>query len=320
MRTVLTLAWMTLATLAAVSCGFGHDVAQDGDYVIVPPEAVTDSAPYSLETLLRIERDVKLSQTRLYCFRGDLRSADLGLEDLRRVAARHGGFQMAFDAAKERLEDDDAVESHGKALAARVGSQNIELVRLDDKGLKQSGAARFLSSVSSTDYAVAAYFGVIEGDGELGTISIERAGLEYARDDSDASPNLEFNRDDAKIELKYQTSADFVVVELAQGIQEKTHDAQDATPLDALVRTSLPPDTPYVVMPTLLTNVAGQGCWKRSRPLEARLHQVSRRYQMRSRGDWAVVYERIDSLEVGSGEWTALLGDVKPSPYCKDYE
>jgi hypothetical protein len=86
------------------------------------------------------------------------------------------------------------------------------------------------------------------------------------------------------------------------------------------VRTSLAPGKAYELTSPLLTDVAGKGCWSRERTIEARLHQISRRYQMRARGDWAVVYERIDSLEVSIDDWTALLGDPKLATYCKDYE
>jgi hypothetical protein len=86
------------------------------------------------------------------------------------------------------------------------------------------------------------------------------------------------------------------------------------------VRTSLPPAAKYEVGRELLTDVAGKGCWSRELPIEARLHQLFRRYQQRAKGDWAVVYERIDRLEISVEDWTASLGDPKPSAYCKDFE
>jgi hypothetical protein len=317
-----------LAALLAVSaCGFGHDVAQDGNYVIVPPTAVTDSAPYPLASLLFVQRDVKLGQTRLYCFRGDLRTADLGLEDLRRIAARHGAFQMAFDPQRKRFDEADAIKSHGKPLAATIGDRDLPLARLDDDDLATSGANRWLARVSSTDFDVTAFFGVIDTDDALSPITVARAGIDF--DPNDESPELSVERDKEKIALEYQSSADYVVIELVQPIDERkaSDDAKDgdggeAEPktLDALVRTSLAPGKAYELTSPLLTDVAGKGCWSRERTIEARLHQISRRYQMRARGDWAVVYERIDSLEVSIDDWTALLGDPKLATYCKDYE
>jgi hypothetical protein len=271
---------------------------------------------------------VKLGQTRVDCFRGDLRTADLGLEDLRRIAARHGGFQMAFDPERKRFAEADAIKSHGNPLPAQLGDRDLPLARLGNADLVTSGANRWLASVSSTDYDVSAYFGVIDSEDALSPITISRAGVDY--DPKDQSPELSFTRDAEKLALEYQSGADYVVIELAQSIQERKTavvgkndgDGGEAEPriLDALVRTSLAPGTAYEVTPLLLTDVAGKGCWSRERTIEARLHQISRRYQVRAGGDWAVVYERIDSLEVSVEDWTALLGDPNPATYCKDYE
>jgi hypothetical protein len=316
------------ALLACSACGFGHDVGADGKYEIVPPTAVTDSAPYPLANLLFVQRDVDLGQTRAWLFRGDLRSADLGIEDLRRIAARHGGFQIAFDPTRKSFQEDDPVKSHGKALDATVGDRALSLARLDNDGLQKSGATRWLSSVTSTDYDVAAYFGVIDSGDTFSPIRIPNAGIDY--DSDDEAPGLEFDRDDKQVRLQYQSTADYVVVELVQPITKKSEedgkreeddDADEADlTLDGLVRTSLEPGTAYQVTPPLLTDVAGQGCWSRQRTIEARLHQISRRYQQRARGDWAVVYERIDTIEVSVDDWTALLGDPMFATYCKDYE
>jgi hypothetical protein len=325
----LLLMLVLVLVLAGVACGFGNDVAQDGSYVIVPPTPVTDSAPYPLTALLYVQRDVKLAQTRLYLFRGDLRAADLGLEDLRRIAARHGGFQMAFDPERKAFDEDDPLRSARKSIAAQLDDQSLALGRLKDDALKTSGADHWLASVSSTDYDVIANFGVIDGDAAFSSIDIPGAKIDYQP--NDASPELAFVRDDEKIALTYESEADYVTIELVQPITEKADKADDkngdgeegeAGPrtLDALVRTTLAPGTAYAVTPALLTSVASQGCWSRERTIEARLHQTSRQYRSRKQGDWAVVYERVDSLEVSVEDWTALLGDPKPATYCKDYD
>lgn len=315
------------ASLLAVACGFGNDVAQSGNYVVVPSTPVTDSAPYPLATLLIVQRDVGVGQTRFYAFRGQLGRADLGIEDLRRVALRFNAFQMAFDPVRERFEQDELPKSRGNPLVAKVGrddASDLALVRLTDKSLQQTGATRWLARVTSTDYDVAAYFGVIDTT-EPTSIEIARAGLEY--EPPDAAPNLEFTRDDKLLSVEFESKADYVVIELAQPIQPKKKaedDEEDAgtEPLiqDGLVRTSLAPSTKYQVSPQLLTDVAGKGCWSRDEPLEVRLHQYFRRYEQRAKGDWAVVHERIDSLVVSAEEWTALLEDPMPANYCKDYE
>jgi hypothetical protein len=71
----------------------------------------------------------------------------------------------------------------------------------------------------------------------------------------------------------------------------------------------------------LLTNVAGQGCWSRERPIQARVRQIARRYQRQAGGDWAVIYQRTDGLELDPDTWTALLsGDIQPVSYCDQYK
>lgn len=314
-----------LAALLAASCGFGHDVAQSGSYVIVPSTPVTDSAPFPLATLLLVQRDVGLGQTRLYAFRGELGRADLGIEDLRRVATRFGAFQMAFDPELKRFEPDDIPKSRGNPLAARLGpdaEEELSLVRLNDKSLQSTGATRWLARVSSTDYDVTAYFGLLDS-ADSTPIAISRAGLEF--EPPNDAPELEFTRDDEKIALEFASKADYVVIELVQPIEEKKADddeadaGSDARILDGLVRTSLAPSTKYQVSAQLLTDVAGKGCWSPERPIEARLHQFFRRYEQQAKGDWAVVYERIDSLEISVADWTALLGDPTPANYCRDF-
>jgi hypothetical protein len=321
MRAALPL----LAAFAAFTagCGFGHDVAQDGKYLVVPSTPVTDSAPYPLATLLLVQRNVGFDQTRLYAFRGELRRADLGIEDLRRIATRFGGFAMAFDLQSTRFEAGDLPKSRGNPLMAKLGGEDLSLVRLNDDGLKATGATTWLSRVNTTDYDVSAYFGVFD-NAEPMSIAISRAGLDYEPPADD--PKLAFERDDEKISLEFTSKADYVVIELVQPILETktaTDDEDAGTEpriLDGLVRTLLSPATKYQVGPELLTDVAGKGCWSREQPIEARLHQFFRRYQQRAKGDWAVVYERIDRLEVSVEDWTALLGDPTPSAYCKDFE
>src|SRR5689334_12141819 len=89
--------------LSVAACGFGNDVGQTGGYEIARAARVTDSALYPLESFVVLEQDMRTQQLRIFCFTGDLRRADVGLEDLRRIALRFGGFAMAFDAPQERV-------------------------------------------------------------------------------------------------------------------------------------------------------------------------------------------------------------------------
>jgi hypothetical protein len=303
---------LILGSLACAACGFGHRVDQDGEYVIIAPSPVDDSAVYPLSSLLYLERDVGRGQTRLYCFTGDLRAANLGLEDLRRIAARFGGFQMTFDPPIEHI-DPDSIQSHGDPLEAQIGDQTLELVRLDDDALQPTAAQRFVSSVSSTDYDIAAYFGVIDNADPLPNVTIEATGIAYAPPDDD--PGLSLIRDSQRLGISYHSSADYLTLELSQTI----HSRADDSAIDASVRTLAGADSSYAVSPQLLSNVTGQGCWSET-SLEGRMEQTARYYQPRAGGDWAVVYTRSDALEIKPSDWTPLLGGVNYPGYCGGYE
>jgi hypothetical protein len=302
--------WLWLLTCWA--CGFGHEVAQDGAYAVVPGTRVDDSAFYPLDRLLIVEQDLRVGQTRLYYFSGELHAADLGLPDLRRIGARHGGFQMAFDAQREFIEPAD-IEGKGRSLRAHAGDDEIELVKLDNNGLIDSGAQRYLSSVSSTDYAVAAYFGVIDREGPLAELSIE--GTDIRHEPQLPSPELGIEREDEQLALDYRVDADYLMVELSQPLESRSDDRQ----LDALARTSLAPGSPYIVTRALLTDVSGQGCWAPERPLELRFHQFARGY-VSAEHSWAIIHERIDTHTIASETWSSLLAEPQLPAYCSDFE
>lgn len=296
------------------ACGFGNSVEQFGNYESVPTTYVTDSAVYPLASLLIVEQDLIVEQTRLYCFRGDLRRADLGFQDLRRIATTFGSSAIAFDLRREHL---DAPEEREGALQAEVGEDTIALQRLDDEGLFATGARRYLTSVSSPDYAVSAYFGVIEGADPLPAIRIEQAGIDFEPKLDSAA--LEPEAGDERIQFTYEASADYVIAELLQGLQRRETD-DDAPALDGLVRTTLAPGTPYIVSSRFMSVSAGQSCWSRERAITMRLRQVARRYQQAMHGAWAVIHERSEGLELEPAAWTALASDVQAPGYCQAYE
>ncbi|HKP62140.1 MAG TPA: hypothetical protein VJV78_35655 [Polyangiales bacterium] len=300
-----------LLCLSLCACGFGHEVEQDGSYAIVPGTRVDDSALIPLKALLIIEQDLRIGQTRLYYFTGDLHGADLGLEDLRRIAARHGGYRMAFDPQRKFIEADE-IESHGKSLLAHAGEDEIELVKLNNDGLRDSDAQRYLTSVKSNDYDVAAYFGVIDREGPLPDLSIDPTDVVY--DPHIPSPELGIKTENEQLALDYKVNADYLVVELTQPIESHV----DKRELDALVRTSLMPGSPYVVSPSLMTDVAGQGCWSRELPLELRLHQVVRHYDIDHA--FAVIHDRIDVHVLAPDTWTGMLAKPQPPAYCKEFQ
>ena len=308
---------LAVLLIAAAACGFGHDVEQDGEYALVPTSQVTDSAPYPLDRLLIVEEDVSLGQTRIYLFTGELARAGLGLEDLGRIQLRHGRFQMAFDPPRERIDAND-VQTRNRPLRARAGDRTIELKRLDDTGLRASGASRYLAYALSSDYDVAAYFGALDA---LEAFGIEQRDLEFAPSIGD--PGLASSDDGDELAVDYDANADYVVMELIQPIQRRDREdtiQDESETLEALVRISLAPDAEFRAGRTLVTDVAGQGCWSPDQTIQARLTQVGRRYQQQRDRAWASVHLRIDAIEIGVDRWTRLLDAPEPATYCEDFQ
>jgi hypothetical protein len=310
------LSWRALILgVCCAACGFGRDVQQSGSYESVPSTYVTDSALYPLEKLLIVEQDTLVGQTRFYLFQGDLRAADLGFQDLRRIAAQFGGFSMAFERPRAHV---DALEEGDAALNAQLGEHDFPLQRLADDALDATQARRYLASVSTTDYKIAAYFGATDDADTLPALTIDALGIQF--DPNLASSEPELMPGDARFEVAYESDADYLEFELAQAITPRDP-AATVTAVDALVRTTLAPGARYVVSTRLLTNVAGQGCWSRERPIQARVRQIARRYERQAGSDWAVIHQRTDGVELDPGTWTALLaGDIVPVSYCDAYE
>lgn len=308
--------------LLAFSCGcnVGHEVGQDGVYAFLPGANVDDLAPYPLERLLIVEDDAETSRAYVYLFAGELREASLGLQDLRRIALQYGQYQMAFDPPRARYAE-EPLEGSGKPLALELdGGDDVELLKLDDAGLAQSGAGRWLSTVTSGDFHVRAYFGVIERDGELEGFTIEDPGTDTELTFEPALPELQIEvaiGDDAlMVDYGEAKQADSLTFDLWQQITTK---AEPHTTVEAEVRTLLPPGGQYGAGASLITDAAGKGCWSDEKPLGVRVMQLRRAYDAQDGGS-ALVHVKLDTIWIPPENWTVLLGDPTPAAYCKDYE
>jgi hypothetical protein len=309
--------WLLLVPLLAQGCGLDSGVGQPGSYVFVSDAPVVDSAPYPLQHLLIVEQDDEIEECLVYLFSGQIGRAGLGVADLRRIARGHGRAQMAFDLPRSRFAQ---AELSGEAVGPSVQIGNAapsSLLALDDMALQQSGAARWLSSVKSDDYSVAAYFAALpcQGDAVPITIALDGGDLELGPMPAAA---VEVRVSDEMLALDYDTPrADYVVIELWQAIA-KTEMPDEA--IEALVRTSLPPAVAYTVGASLVDSAAGQGCWSQARPVGARVTQIARAYIPRQAGDVAVILQRIDGSEIQPATWTALTDSPAPAGYCQDYQ
>jgi hypothetical protein len=301
------------------SCGLDNEVGQDGRYRASPGAPITDSALYPLERMLVLEHDAASERALVYYFTGALSQAELGIPDLRRIAAGHGRFQMAFDTPLTNYLD-AALAGHGRTIDLRTGpTTSLALTALEDPDLGPTGASRMLASTENPDLPIATYFGVLEAAGELPRLELLVNGPNWTIEPALGALELSIEATDDGFALDYgdASRADYVIVELAQRIEET---AEDGRVLDALVRTTLAPGAPYEVTTALLTDVAEKGCFSNRGALHLRVTQVARVYERASEGDSAVVQQRRDTLVLAPELWTAWLDDPEPAEYCSEYE
>jgi hypothetical protein len=323
--------------LGLAACSLGGDVSQDGEYVFLPGSHVVDTVAYPLEHLMVIEDDGDTGRAYVYLFSGQLGRAGLGLPDVRRLAAQSQGFQMAFETPRARYAD-APVPSRGLPLTLRMGDQSFELSRLDDDGLTQSGARRWLSSTDSGDFEVRAYFGVLSHHAPLTELAIELPDDELSFEPeltpsmpaatvADETLHVAFLGDD-RIEPE-PLHADNLVVDLWQAITpadaaggsaDDDAGVAPAVETEAIVRLTVPTGGEYTAGAPLVTDAAGKGCWSAERPLAVRVDQVFRRYLPRGKGDLAVIHHRFDGTTLAAAQWTPLLAEPDQARYCEGFE
>jgi hypothetical protein len=305
-----------LIAACVIACGPESGVGQNGQYVFIADAPVVDTTPYPLLHLLELEQDDERGEALVYAFSGELGEAGLGLPDLRRLARGFNAFQMAFDAPRSRYTRPQLLGAPEVALRLSDGRES-RLRALDAEGLRRSGASRFLSSVDSDDYDVRAWFGVLGYEGELPDLSVAFAQDSVELPAALTAPELavEFTADTFTVQYG-ELGADYLVIELLQVVHSKEDPNE---PIEALVRTSARPGTPYVVGRALLDSAAGQGCWSTQRPLRVRVTQVRREYVADTRGDRATIHRRSTARDIDPKRWTPLLSAVQPAPYCELY-
>ena len=317
---------------ALAGCSVGGDVGQDGQYAFLPGSNVVDTTPYPLEHLLLLEEDADAGRSYVYLFSGQLGRAGIGLADIRRITAQSQGFQMAFDTPRARYADEE-VPSRGAPVTLRMADDVLELSRLDDAGLPQSGARRWLASTGSGELDVRAYFGVLRR-----SLSLVELTIELAEDELTFVPELRpalpvATIDDNVLHLPLASGedtrrqplrADYLIVDMLQTITPTASADDDGgvppAETEAIVRLTLPATAGYEAGAALVTDAAGKGCWSAKEPLAVRVDQVFRRYLERRGGDVAFVHHRFDSTRLAPELWSPLLMDPKPATYCEGFE
>lgn len=317
-RNATALQLALLCALGCAACSFDNQVGQDGEYAFLPNASTDDLAPYPLQHLLIVEDDAETNRAYVYLFAGELPKAALGLPDLRRIALGYGGFAMAFDAPRSRYLDEIA-EARGEPLVLeQEDGTTTPLARLDNTGLGQSGAARWLSSVSSGDYDVRAYFAAIERDGAFPPFTVKDGKTTIAFEPQLEEPALDVTIEDDALMLEYGDvpHADSLTFDLWQRIAAKKAPHLET---EAEVRTLLPPGAKYGASAPLVTDAAGKGCWSEERPLGVRIAQLARHYSS-AHGGLAIIHLKLDATWLDPEQWTELLATPKSADYCKDYE
>lgn len=313
-----------------VGCNVGNEVDNDGQYAFLPGTNVDDLAPYPLERLLVVEEDAETRRAYVYLFAGDLHGAGVAVQDLRRIALNYNRFQMAFDPPRARYAE-DRVPASGEPLELALrddeedggvpdGGLTVELTRLNNAGLGQTGAQRWLNTVTNADHPVRAYFGVIELNGaKLGAFAIEDGKTEIEFESRLVTPKLEVTIEDELLELDYGTLkfVDSLTFDLWQPIKGKE---EPHTVVEAAVRMQLPPGAKYAAGKLLVTDAAGKGCWSDEAALGVRLAQLGRRYN-EEHGGLMTVHVKRDAIRLDPEQWTdELLGKPVFADYCRDYE
>lgn len=320
---------IAIAAAALLGCNVGNEVDNDGQYTFLSTTHVDDLAPYPLQRLLIVEEDAETRRAYVYLFAGDLHEAGVGVQDLRRIALNYGKYQMAFDPPRSRYAE-ERVTGRGAPLALMLrddeqdggvpdGGQTFELVKLDYPGLGQSGASRWLSSVTSSDYDVRAYFGVLELNAPLGAFVIEDGKTDVEFESRLVTPKIELAIEDELLTVEYGALkfVDSLTFDLWQQIKSKE---EPHTVVEAEVRTQLPPGGKYGAGKSLVTDAAGKGCWSDERPLGVRVAQLARRY-FDAGGGLVVVHVKLDAVWLKPEEWTeALLAKPVFADYCKNYQ
>ncbi len=306
-------------SLALAACNLSADVNNTGGYTLLPGAPVADTAALPLRHLLVVERDAGSERTLVYYFEGELAAAGLGLEDLRRKALRHGGYQLRFAYPPARYASAFEPSEQG-ALRSELDGEELAFSPLDGEALYLTGASRFLRSVDDAEYPVRAYFAAVERAGELGTLRIELAGepIEYDFALGASGPAPRVVDGTLAVERAETERAGELELELSQDVVRISDEAE----LETSVVTLLAPDAPYAAPAGVVLAAFAGNCWSLERPLVARLSQIRQYYARRDGGDFAVIERRRDAEALRDGELASFVDEHGGAPelaaYCND--
>ena len=314
--------WAALSALS-LSCDLGGEVQHRGEYGFLPGAELPATAPRPLNRLLIVEADGAADRTVFYLFSGELGAAGIGLEDLRVLWRRFARYEMHFDPPPESY----AAASAGAAgasgdggampepgLALRIDGETVSLTPLAGADLPATGAARFVDSLDGSGGPVLAYFGIWPSAGAFDRLQVDSpAGpVHYSAELGPA--RLSASSAETELVLSYGAldAPDYVQVDLFQRLIRLA----DETELEAALGISLPPEMAHAVRFSVISSAYSQGCWSDEQPISARLTQVARDYAVLDDGDAAVVFRRLDRIELEPELFRDAFEAGAPPGYC----
>jgi hypothetical protein len=308
-------------SLTLAACNLSADVNNTGGYTFLPGAPAPDTAALPLRHLVIVERDAGSEHTLVYYFEGNLGAAGLGLEDLRRSALRHGGFQLRFAYRPSSYATALDPIDEG-AIAANLDDHRLVLSQLDTEGLYLTGASRFLRSVDEAEFPVRAYFGATELASNLGTLRLDVEGGEivygFVLETSEVAPHV--TNDAIGVEHLETPRAGELEVELSQSVVR----ISDGAALETSVVSLLAPDAAYTAPATVVLGAFSGNCWSIERPLITRVGQIRQYYEPRDGGDFAVIERRRDAAALSADELAEFIDENGGAPalaaYCDDIE
>ena len=308
-------------------CGLQSLSEHSGSYTFSPSPDTVDSNLYPLKHLIIIEENELTDQTLFYLFSGELAGANLGLRDLNHIAERFGPpANIQFKLPLE-IFTSQPIEIEGTTVELNHSDETklADLIELNNDGLFQSGASRWLRS---TTQGVATYFGFFQsplwtdslslsatapGDSDYDNLEIQR--LVSAATELTVTPDGEDHPADLLVTWQTASPSDYVTVDLLQTVT----DIESELPVEVTVITSMEAEPPYRATWALIDEAFGKCCWSTARTLSARLTQISRAYVPREAGDWALIHRTIQAVNIPSENWTDQISSLELEDYCSAY-
>jgi hypothetical protein len=324
-RTSTRWRWLALSALS-LSCDLGGEAQHRGEYGFLPGASVPATAPRPLNRLLIIEADGAANRTLFYLFSGELGAAGIGLEDLRVLSRRFARYEMHFDPAPESYAAEsagaggssgDGDETPVPGLALRIDAETVSLAPLAAAALRATGAARFVPSLDGSAGPVLVHFGIWPSARAFDQLHVDSpAGpLDYSAELAPAE--LSVRRAEAELVFSYGTleTPDYLQLDLFQRLIRLSDQAE----LEAALGISLPPELAHAAHFDVISSAYSQGCWSSEQPVSARLTQVARDYTVLDDGDAAVVFRRLDRIELEPELFRDAVEAGAPPAYCSGF-